>query len=90
MGTIDYKYNLRGSKESKYLEGAPDIVSTKSNAYNWSLEELNEYLRSGFTPDYDSAGGSMAKVIENLSKVDDAETLAIATYLKYLHDVQTE
>ena len=90
LGTIDYKYNLRGSKESKYLEGAPDIVSTKSNAYNWSLEELNEYLRSGFTPDYDSAGGSMAKVIENLSKVDDAETLAIATYLKYLHDVQSE
>jgi hypothetical protein len=39
----------------------PDITnSTKS----WLKEDIAEYLSSGFTPDFDVAGGHMAEVIE--------------------------
>ncbi len=84
LGTLNYEKYLEGAKKSETFSGAPDLVSALSNISTWSVEEIHYYLKSGFTPDYDSAGGSMVKVIDNLSKVDDDETLAIASYLKFL------
>jgi hypothetical protein len=39
-------------------------------------------LNSGFTPDYDVAGGLMAEVIENTSRLSDTDRMAIALYLQ--------
>ena len=47
----------------------------------WTASEIAEYLNSGFTPDYDSAGGSMAAVVTNLSHLPDTDRQAIAAYL---------
>ena len=41
-----------------------------------------EYLTSGFTPEYDSVGGHMAHVVENMSKLPDSDRQAVAAYLK--------
>ena len=41
-----------------------------------------EYLTSGFTPEYDSAGGEMAEVIENTARLPSKDREAIAAYLK--------
>ena len=79
-----------GSEKSKYMEGSYDILSIESNAHNWSVVELNDFLRSVFTPDYGSSGGPMAKVIDNLSEENETDTLAIATYLKHLHFTQSK
>ena len=49
-------------------------------------EDLIYYLETGFTPDYDTASGSMVKVIENLSQLRSGELVEIAKYLKSLTD----
>ena len=90
LGTLDYANHLTGVKKSNLSAGAPDIISPNSNISEWSIEEISNYLQSGFTPDFDSAGGSMAKVIDNLSKVNHEDRSAISSYLKYLQEKYKE
>ena len=90
LGTLDYANLLTGVKKSDFSAGAPDIISPNSNISKWSIEEISDYLQSGFTPDFDSAGGSMAKVIDNLSKVNHEDRSAISSYLKYLQEKYKE
>lgn len=57
----------------------PNITPAK---LNWSEADVVEYLTSGFTPDYDSAGGHMALVVENTARLPAEDRAAIAAYLK--------
>jgi len=40
------------------------------------------YLASGFTPEFDTVGGSMVKVQENMARLSAQDRAAIAAYLK--------
>ncbi len=52
----------------------------------WSVEEIEEYLKSGVEPDFDSVQGPMADVIEDGTKhLTDEDRRAIALYLKSLN-----
>lgn len=51
---------------------------------DWSEADIAEYLKSGFTPDFDTAGAEMADVVENTSKLSDEDRKAIAAYIKAL------
>ena len=51
---------------------------------DWSEADIAEYLKSGFTPDFDTAGAEMADVVENTSKLSDEDRMAIAAYIKAL------
>lgn len=79
---------LGGLKRDLWLIGAPNpngkgrIPGLTTAQLDWSEADIAEYLKSGFTPDYDSAGGEMVEVIENTSKLSDEDRLAIAAYLK--------
>ena len=79
---------LGGLDRQAWLTGAPNpsgkgkIPALSPDKLNWSQADIAEYLRSGFTPDYDTAGGEMADVIENTSKLSDADRAAIAAYLQ--------
>jgi len=79
---------LGGLQRDLWLTGAPNpsgkgrIPGLTSAQLDWSEADIAEYLKSGFTPDYDSAGGEMVEVIENTSRLTDEERLAIAAYLK--------
>ncbi len=59
----------------------PDLTPPKMG---WSEGELVEYFTSGFTPEFDTAGGHMALVIENLAQLPEADRAAIAAYVKAL------
>ena len=59
--------------------GAPDI---RPGTLDWSEDEIVEYLTSGFTPDYDSVGGHMSHVVENMAALPDSDRQAVAAYLK--------
>ena len=59
----------------------PDIVDTTKD---WSLKDIEEYLLSGFTPDFDTAGGSMVEVIESTKLLTAEDRNAIAKYIKGL------
>ncbi len=60
----------------------PNITPHADGIGTWSSEEIADYLTTGFTPDYDVAGGSMADVVENLAKLPAADVAAIVAYLK--------
>ncbi len=72
------------------MEGTPNIVSIEGNAYKCSVDEINYYLRLGFAPKYDSAGGSMAKFINNLSRVDEVEIHVNVIYPKHLQTISSQ
>jgi len=79
---------LGAMQRDEWLSGAPDpsgkgtIPGIRPAALDWSEGDIVEYLTSGFTPDFDSAGGHMAHVVENLSRLAASEREAIAAYLK--------
>jgi ribosomal protein S17E len=51
------------------------------------VEEIAEYLKTGAKPDFDSAQGPMAEVIEDNTKhLSDQDRNAIALYLTSLND----
>lgn len=59
----------------------PDLTPPKMS---WSKSELVEYFTSGFTPEFDTAGGHMALVVENLAQLPESDRAAIAAYVKAL------
>ncbi len=59
----------------------PDLTPPEMS---WSEGELVEYFTSGFTPEFDSAGGHMALVVENLSQLSEEDRAAVAAYVKAL------
>ena len=79
---------LGGLDRARWLAGAPDpsgqgrIPDIRPSALTWTAEEIVEYLTSGFTPEYDSVGGHMAHVVENMSKLPNSDRQAVAAYLK--------
>jgi mono/diheme cytochrome c family protein len=56
-------------------------------ALDWSAADIAYYLESGFTPDWDSAGGHMTAVIANMARLPATDREAIAAYLKALPPV---
>jgi mono/diheme cytochrome c family protein len=62
----------------------PNITPGSKSIGDWSKSDIAYYLESGFTPDFDSAGGSMVDVQENMAKLTSGDREAIAAYLKAL------
>ncbi|QFT59842.1 Fructose dehydrogenase cytochrome subunit precursor [Sulfitobacter sp. THAF37] len=81
---------LGGLDRSAWLTGAPNpsgkgqIPDISPGGLDWSAGDIAYYLQSGLTPDYDSVGGSMASVVQNLSQLPESDRTAIAAYLKAL------
>lgn len=79
---------LGGLDLSRWLAGAPnpDGKGRSPNitpaALTWSEAEIAAYLQSGFTPEFDSVGGHMVAVVENMARLPESDRLAIAAYLK--------
>ena len=85
---------LGGMERARWLAGGP-VPGGKGNFPNitpakltWSEPDIVEYLTSGFTPDYDSAGGHMALVVENTAHLPESDRAAIAAYLKRVPPAQ--
>lgn len=52
----------------------------------WSAEDIEGYLFSGFTPDFDVVGGSMTDVVQHMAQLPAEDRAAIAAYLRALID----
>ena len=78
LGGPDLNQWLAGGPPQTGVGKIPDI---RPQTLQWSEADIVEYLTSGFTPDYDSAGGEMVDVIENTSKLPESDREAIAAYL---------
>ncbi|TCQ28961.1 cytochrome c [Rhizobium sp. PP-CC-3G-465] len=82
---------LGGFKTDLWLAGAPNpegegqipnITPGSKTIGDWTEADIANYLETGFTPDFDSAGGSMVEVQQNIAKLPAADREAIAAYLK--------
>ncbi len=75
---------------SRWMAGAPNpsgkgtIPALTPDKLDWSATDIAYYLETGFTPDFDSAGGGMASVVQNQSNLSPEDRMAIAEYLKGL------
>ncbi len=85
---------LGGLKLAGWLSGAPNptgkgtIPNITPGKLKWSEADIVEYLTSGFTPEFDTAGGHMVNVIENTAKLPASDREAIAAYLKKVPAVE--
>lgn len=70
-----------------WMHGAPNpsgegrIPPLHRTAFDWPAEDIAYYLESGFTPDFDSVGGSMASVVANFAKLSPQDRAAVAGYI---------
>lgn len=79
---------LGGLNTDRWLAGAPNpngkgrIPNITPAGLDWSDIDLMAYFTTGLTPDYDSAGGHMASVVQNLARLSEDDRMAIVDYLK--------
>lgn len=86
---------LGGIVESQRFAGGPNPDGegwvpniTQKRLADWSVKDIAYLLESGQTPDGDSVGSTMTRVVRNTSQLNDADRLAMATYLKSLAPVE--
>lgn len=81
---------LGGLDTTRWMAGAPNpsgkgtIPGINPAKLDWSQADISYYLETGFTPDFDSAGGEMTEVIANMAKLPAEDRIAIAAYIKAL------
>ena len=61
---------------------------TEKGISDWSAKDVAGFLENGVTPDGDSAGGAMVRVIKNTSQLTPSDREAIAEYVKSLPPVE--
>ena len=73
---------LSGAPSPEGQGRVPNITPASESIGEWSARDISYYLQSGFTPDFDTVGGSMVAVQENMAKLSKEDLDAIAAYLK--------
>ncbi len=82
---------LGGLMQDRWLAGGPNpdgkgripnITPHADGIGGWEEIDVVTYLNSGFTPEYDSAGGAMVEVIENMKHLPESDLKAIAAHLR--------
>jgi len=81
-GGLDNSNWLGGAPNPDGEGKVPNITPRKNGLGGWSQSDIEYYLASGFTPDFDTVGGSMVKVQENMARLPEEDRVAIAAYLK--------
>lgn len=78
---------LGAMQRNAWLAGAPipggegRTPDIRPQTLQWGAADIVNYLKSGFTPEFDTAGGEMFDVIGNTSQLPDSDLSAIAAYL---------
>lgn len=88
MGGLDPKRWLAGAPNPDGDGQVPNITPADEEFGKWSARDIAYYFKSGFTPDFDTVGGSMVAVQENLALLSDSDREAIAAYLKAVPPVE--
>ena len=79
---------LGGPDASRWLAGAPNpngegtIPNITPAKLTWSEADIVAYLTTGFTPEFDTVGGHMVEVVDNMSRLPERDRAAVAAYLK--------
>jgi mono/diheme cytochrome c family protein len=85
---------LGGIKQAQRFAGGPEpggdgfVPNITQKGLSMSYDDLVKLLATGETPDGDTVGGEMGKVVANTGKLGDDDRAAIATYVKSLPPVE--
>jgi mono/diheme cytochrome c family protein len=86
LGGIIMSRRFAGGPNPEGEGWVPNI--TAKGIGEWSQNDIADFLENGVTPDGDSAGGAMVRVIKNTSQLSAADRSAIAQYVKSLPPVE--
>ena len=83
LGALQHDRAMAGNPSGPEGKKVPNITPQKDGGIgDWSESDLTYFLKIGFLPDGDFAGGAMTEVIENsTSRLSDEDRGAIARYL---------
>jgi mono/diheme cytochrome c family protein len=86
LGGIVVAQRFAGGPNPEGEGWVPNI--TQKGLADWSEKDIAYFLETGQTPEGDTAGGSMARVIRNISQLSAEDRSAMALYLKSLPAVE--
>jgi mono/diheme cytochrome c family protein len=86
LGGIVAAQRFAGGPNPEGEGWVPNI--TRKGLADWSAKDIAYFLETGQTPEGDTAGGSMARVIRNTSQLSPEDRAAMAEYLKSLPPVE--
>jgi mono/diheme cytochrome c family protein len=82
MGGLDMTRWLAGAPSPDGKGRIPNITPHADGIANWTESDIAYALESGFTPEFDALGSTMAEVQRNTARLSAADREAIAAYLK--------
>jgi mono/diheme cytochrome c family protein len=82
MGGMQAELWLAGAPNPEGRGNIPNITPHEEGIADWSESDLVYAFQSGFKPDFDTLGGRMRAVQEELSRLPEEDLQAIAAYLK--------
>ncbi|WP_291859573.1 c-type cytochrome [Bradyrhizobium sp.] len=82
LGGIVAAQRFAGGPNPEGEGWVPNI--TQRRLGEWSAKDIAYFLETGLTPEGDTAGGSMARVIRNTSQLPAEDRAAMAEYIKSL------
>lgn len=83
-GATDYGRWLAGAPAAEGDGFVPNITSGEGGIGGWSAGDIAYYLETGFTPEFDSVGGAMVEVQQNMAMLEPGDRDAVAAYLKWI------
>ena len=88
IGGMDKSRWLAGGVSPEGNERIPNITPSDKGIGGWSHADIVNALETGFTPEFDSFGSSMADVVENMAKLPKSDLEAMAAYLKAIQPIE--
>lgn len=86
LGGIIPEQRFAGGPNPDGKGWVPNI--TQRRLKDWSADDIAYLLETGMSPEGDTVGGDMARVIRNTSQLPEADRKAMAAYLKSLPPIE--
>jgi mono/diheme cytochrome c family protein len=85
LGGLQSSAAYAGNPHGPDGQKAPNITpDSETGIGKWSLEQIEDLLKTGQTPDFDYVGSGMAEVVKGTGELTDEDRHAIALYVKSL------
>lgn len=84
LGGIVADRRFAGGPDPEGKGWVPNITPHPDGIGSWSEKDIAYLLESGFTPDFDSVGSTMADVVTSTGKLSAEDRAAMAAYVKSL------
>lgn len=84
LGAPDLDRAFAGAPDPEGDGTVPNITPHEDGIASWTTDDIATGLATGLLPEFETFGGSMTKVQENMAELPREDLMAIAAYLKAL------